>query len=437
MRVTIVAYGSRGDVQPIIALGRGLRQRGHQVRVLASPTFTPWIERHGLEALPTRVDIRAMLEGEGGAEWMKHGNNPRRQMQVMRRLLDDVGWDMALDAWQGCQDADLIISGFTSDMYAGSIAEKVGAQHVSALLQPSVFATRSGVGGFSAPLPTRDSLINLWFGKAVLEPAMWRWYGDLVNRFRREVLGFPPLDARANSAARRRMTILHGYSPHVVPPPHDWPPTYHTTGYWFLDEGHDWQPPAALADFLAAAPRPIAVGFGSMTGRDAEGMTRLVVDAVTRAGQRAVLLSGWSGLGGLRLPPHILSLDAAPHDWLFPRVAAVVHHGGAGTTAAALRAGVPSIVVPHIADQPFWGRRVAALGVGPPPIPRPKLSAEGLAAAIRVVVSDGAMRQCAAALAAHLRAEDGIGRALDLLSSPTPPSFPGRGLEPALRLPKG
>lgn len=215
-----------------------------------------------------------------------------------------------------------------------------------------------------------------------------------------------------------RAPFILCYSPHVVPPAPDWPPNVQTTGYLFLDEKADpvWQPPDRLRSFLQAGKErgasTISIGFGSMTGEAGVRMSQLVVDAVQRSGVRAVLLSGWSGLGNAALPESILRLDAVPHGWLFPRMAAVVHHGGAGSTAASLRAGAPTIIVPHMADQPFWGGRVHALGVGPKPIPRPKLTADRLAHAIHQAVTDPHMAERARQISAQLQAEDGLGNAI-------------------------
>ena len=222
-------------------------------------------------------------------------------------------------------------------------------------------------------------------------------------------------DRKENTAARKRMLTLMGYSRRIVPHPEDWPEKFYTIGYWFLEED-GWEAPAELLAFLEAGQPPISVGFGSMTGRDPKGLTELVVAAVERSGVRAVLLSGWAGLGEMDLPESVFCLARAPHGWLFPRVAAVVHHGGAGTTAAGLRAGAPSVIVPHFADQPFWGRRVHALGAGPEPIARHKLTADGLAAAIREAVTNGAMRRRAQELATRIGEEDGVGTAVALIS---------------------
>jgi UDP:flavonoid glycosyltransferase YjiC (YdhE family) len=317
------------------------------------------------------------------------------------------------DAWRACQGADAIISSFTSDLYATSITEKLDVPQLSAWLQPPFVPTRDGAATNNAPLPRRHSVINALFTRFFVEPVQWQLYGEQDARLRRDVLGLPPQGwSRARATLARTPRVL-GYSRHVVPHPADWPATLHTTGYWFLDAVQGWTPPLELTAFLTSGAPPICIGFGSMTTEDAQGLTRLIVAAVERAGGRAVLLGGWGRLGAAALPATIFSLDAAPHGWLFPRMAAVVHHGGAGTTAEGLRAGIPTVVVPHLGDQPFWGRRVAELGVGPKPIPKGRLTADRLVVAIRQAAADVTIRDRAQALGQQIRAEDGVALAVE------------------------
>jgi UDP:flavonoid glycosyltransferase YjiC (YdhE family) len=413
--ITFIASGTRGDVQPTLALGKALQQPGHTVRILAGANFADWIQQQGLIPLPTQIDMQALMASEGGRDWVEKGHNPVLQLRIMKRLLDRHGMQIASDAWDACQGSDLIVSSFTSDVYAVGMAEKLGIAHMSAPLQPTLFTTKDGRVLLNAPLPNRISWINYFFGKLFIETAAWNLYGDIANRTRTELLGLPAQTQAENRADRQKMTIIHGYSPHVVPHPEDWPSNFHTAGYWFLDENEQWQPPGNLLDFLGAGSPPVAIGFGSMTGRNPQKMNEIVLEAVQMSGQRAIFLSGWAGLGEIQLPESVLQLPAVPHGWLFPKMAAVVHHGGAGTTAAGLRAGIPSILVPHFADQPFWGQRVASLGVGPKAIMRHKLTAHKLADAIDTAVSNQSMRQNAAALGEKIRAEDGIGRAVALI----------------------
>jgi UDP:flavonoid glycosyltransferase YjiC (YdhE family) len=207
---------------------------------------------------------------------------------------------------------------------------------------------------------------------------------------------------------------LGAYSPAVAPSLPDWDDRIHVTGYWFLDDLPGWTPPGPLVDFLASGAPPVFVGFGSTPFPQPEATTALVVRAMERAGCRGILVAGGSGLAAGQVSPNVFGMDSVPHAWLFPRVHAAVHHGGAGVTGAALRAGIPSVVVPVFADQPFWGNRVFQLGAGPPPIPARQLTEENLTAAIRATESES-MRDRAASLGDRIRREDGVTRAVEIL----------------------
>jgi sterol 3beta-glucosyltransferase len=203
----------------------------------------------------------------------------------------------------------------------------------------------------------------------------------------------------------RRVPVIHGFSEHVVPRPRDWNDRLQVSGYWFIDED-DWIPPAGLQAFIEDGPPPVYIGFGSMSASDPQQVFELIRTALHISGQRAVLAGGWGGVVGVS--DRIYALDSAPHDWLFPRMAGVVHHGGAGTTAAGVRAGVPSLLIPHLGDQPYWARRLHELGVSPPPIKRRLLTPERLAGGLTRLVADRRLRDNAARLGDLIRAEDGV-----------------------------
>ncbi|MNY07897.1 4'-demethylrebeccamycin synthase [compost metagenome] len=239
-------------------------------------------------------------------------------------------------------------------------------------------------------------------------------FGDILKAWRRETFGHP---GRPSSLADPPSAILHAFSSHVVPVPKDWPPHARVTGYWFLGTDAGWTPPADLASFLARGPAPLYVGFGSMTAMDAQAKTAIVLDAIRASGQRALLSRGWGALEALDLPEGVMMIDQVPHEWLFPRVSAVVHHGGAGTTAAGLRAGRPTVVCPFFGDQPFWGHRLHVLGAAPQVLPQKQLTARRLAEAIVTATTDPLMRERAAALGALIRSEDGIASAVEILET--------------------
>ncbi|HXI91318.1 MAG TPA: glycosyltransferase [Blastocatellia bacterium] len=411
----MIAFGTRGDVQPAVALGKELKAKGHSVRILAGANFKDWIERHGLEAFASKIDIQSVMESDLGRDWIEKGGNPLMQMRTIKKLTDQTGWQSMIDAWAACRDAEVIFSSFTSDIYALSIAEKLRVPIISIPLQPALFPTRSGAATMNAPLPGRKSIINYCFGRLFLEPFNWRLSGKMVNRFRREVLSLQPHTRAEYLAVKRSLFTVQAFSRHIVPHADDWPSTIRTTGFWFLEEQNGWQPPRGLIEFLDAGEPPICIGFGSMVGHNIEQVTRNVIDGVRESGRRAVLLSGWAGIGNVEPGDRIYRLEAAPHEWLYPRVAAAVHHGGAGSTAASLRAGLPTVIVPHLGDQSFWGQRVYALGAGPKPISRNKLTAPALASAIRAATTSHDMKRRAGDLGTKIRAEDGIGEAVDAI----------------------
>jgi UDP:flavonoid glycosyltransferase YjiC (YdhE family) len=320
-------------------------------------------------------------------------------------------------SWAACQGTDAILCTGIGFIFGPHIAERLNVPVIATSLQPDN-PTRAFPILTSSAQRNFGSIFNLltWFINDVMR---WLFFRTCINQWRQEQLNLPSIPRRTiypRHLRRQRKPLVYGFSPIVVPKPLDWGDHIEIAGYWFLDDSGEWQPPAALADFLAAGPAPVYIGFGSMSTRKQEETTDLVLRALARTGQRGLLVTGWGGLGQTDLPDNIFSVESAPHDWLFPQMAAVVHHGGAGTTAAGLRAGIPSIIVPFWEDQPFWGRRVASLGVGPPPIPRQKLTVERLAAAITTAVTDKGIRERAAAIGENIRAEDGVARAVEAIS---------------------
>jgi sterol 3beta-glucosyltransferase len=415
MRVTINSFGSRGDVQPYIALGKGLKAAGHDVRITTHRIFADLVCQHGLDFSPMEGDPKEVLLEQA---IVNLGNNPFRInrwiVENFRPVMDRV-FHATLE---GAQGADVLLNSALS--FAGwHVAEKLNLPAIAAYLQPAT-PTRA-FHGMSSPLPPAwlpfRGLYNLLSTKFANQ-FFFTMVRPLTNVCRSEILGLPPLSAAyywGLDSASAQVPILYGYSPSVIPKPVDWGDYQQVTGYWFLDDARSYNPPPELTAFLESGPPPVYVGFGSMVDHEREEMTRLIVDALGRTRQRAILLGGWSDLGSMGLPDSILRVDYVPHDWLFPRLSAVVHHGGAGTTAAGLRAGVPAVIVPFTADQPFWAWRVHELGVGPKWILRKKLTAEKLAAAIDQAVHDRSMAQRAKVLGRKINAENGLGAAVHLV----------------------
>jgi sterol 3beta-glucosyltransferase len=423
MRVTMVCVGSQGDVQPYIALGLGLQAAGHSVRLATHAEFEIFVRSYGLDFFLLEGNPRAVLESDAGQAWQRSSSNPVSYMRHLRRVAEPLIEKLTRDCLNACEPAEAVISSLLAFAPVHSVVEQLRVPVHGAYIQPNT-PTRAFANYRFPRAPTWLRGAQGGYNKAthlLMEQFFWLMLRDPINEARRTVLALPPLGINSPAAHTRKEGRLHlyGYSKHVLPRPRDWSSWNHVTGYWFLDQPADWQPPAALVDFIESGPAPVYVGFGSMNSRDPEEVTDLVIKALARAGQRGLLLTGWGGLHQADLPDTVFKLDSIPHDWLFPRMAAIVHHGGSGTTAASLRAGVPSVVIPFFGDQPLWGRRVHLLDASPEPIPRKQLSVELLADAISDAVGNLEMREHAMALGEKIRAEDGVAVAVEAFNRHT------------------
>lgn len=412
-RILILTYGTRGDVEPFVALALGLKRAGHKVSLATAAQFGDWVQGFDFEFVPLSDaalelihsdDGKAVIEGGAGlfAKIAAGVRMSRKAMPINEALFRET-WGVAQEA-----DPDLIVY-HPKMIAAGHIAEKLSVPTVMAMLQPIIVPTSAfpatGLPRLSLPGYKRLSyrMVSLAY-RALQKP---------VNRFRNDTLGLPPLRRSRDvltPPAARLARILHAISPHVMPEPSDWPENAVMCGYWPLPEPQSFTPPDELVRFLDAGPPPVYVGFGSMVANDPDALGQLVVEALRLSGQRGVIGAGWAGLA--TKAENVLAVHDIPHRWLFPRMAAVVHHGGAGTTAAGFRAGVPSVICPFFADQPGWAAVAREIGVGATPVPRRRLTAERLAASIREAVTNETLRTNARNLATALAAEDGVARAV-------------------------
>ncbi len=422
-RITILALGSRGDVQPFVALALALRERGHTVRIAAPDDYADLIEAHGFAHHTLGGLIRAQMDMGRVAAMLDGAGNPLRfAADTLPQILPLIS-RLVRDAWAAGQDADALVVS-TLGMYPGlSVAEKRGAPLVVAHFHPLAETSAEQHVNFPAwpqwlPLRGRyNRLTHFLFAHG-----LWQLLRTPLNRARREVLGLPPVGPLA--LARRVRDLLaqpiYGYSRLLAPLPPGAPAELPVTGCWFLPHSPRWQPDDRLRQFLAAGPPPVYIGFGSnLTGRTPDELTALFVGALQKLGRRGLLYAGWGDFGAIPLPPTVLRIEDAPHDWLFERVAAVVHHGGAGVTAAAVAAGVPSVAMPFLGDQFYWAQQLHRLGCGPPPLDRRHLTVDGLARTIDTMTADAFYRQAASRLGAQLRAEDGANRAAEWIGRRT------------------
>jgi sterol 3beta-glucosyltransferase len=406
MNIVLMASGTRGDVQPMIALGLALKAVGHHVRLVAGSNFKAWIESHGLEIFPT-ADIEDMMQSEMGVKWVE-STSPFEQFRAMKALTDSVLEPTIEAVIEGSKGADLIITGFVTEAHMQAISEKWGIPVVSCALQP-YRKTRTGQANLMPIVAQSNSVLNDWMGN-LTNWFTWRAYSTVVNTLRQR-LNLPPHTTRSYIRAARNIPALYAMSPSVVPPTDD--TNSYTTGFWFLDE--PFMPPDDLVQFLKAGDAPVYVGFGSMPSSDPARTVHMVSEALSRIGRRGVIARGWSKAEVKDIPSHLFVLDKTSHTWLFPQMAAVVHHGGAGTTSAGLRAGVPALIVPHMAGQPYWARRVHELGVGTAPLKRHELTVDSLAERLTTLLNDGGIRTRAAALGEQIRGEHGVENAVNWL----------------------
>lgn len=366
LRVTCLTIGSRGDVQPYIALCKGLLEEGHQPKIATHAEFEPWIRKHGIGFAPVEGDpaelMRICVEnGMFTYSFLKEASVKFR------------GWidELLSSAWKACQDTDILIES-PSAMAGIHIAEALGVPYFRAFTMPWT-RTRVYPHAFAVPEHKLGGAYN-YITYVMFDNVFWKAIAGQVNRWRKKELGLR--STNLDKMQPNKVPFLYNFSPSVVGPPLDYSDWIHVTGYWFLDEASGWSPPKELTDFIKGAradgKKIVYIGFGSIVVSDPAALTRTIIESVLKADVRCILSKGWSDRLGnqdavlpeMPLPPEILQIKSAPHDWLFKQIDAAAHHGGAGTTGASLRAGLPTIVKPFFGDQFFFGSRLEDLGVG-------------------------------------------------------------------------
>jgi sterol 3beta-glucosyltransferase len=416
MRIAVIANDTRGGIQPYVALAAGLRRAGHEVRAVVPSDFVTMFAANGVDVpvAPLSGSVEAAARTSTSATERGAIGNLRYVARELKPRLHT--WTR--ETLAACEGVDVLTGGVGGMVMGLSVADKLGVPFIETHLQPIGAPTDAYPGVLFPGVPRWLGSRAVRLSHHLTEAALWMPFKGAMASAREEVLG---LAGRPTSADGQ--PVLYGFSRHVVYVPSEGSRPRHVTGYWWLPAPEAWAPPPALVDFLDRdRGKPVvSIGFGSMASADPGAMSSLALDAVRDAGVRAVLVAGWGGLATLGDADDVICVDSVPYDWLFPRVAAVVHHGGAGTTGAALKAGVPAVVVPFTVDQPFWGARVAALGAGPTPIPRARLTRPRLAEVLRRTVADEAMHARAAALGALISTEDGVAEAVGHIGRLAPP----------------
>ncbi|KAK3839740.1 MAG: putative UGT51-sterol glucosyltransferase, partial [Linnemannia gamsii] len=418
MHITCLTIGSRGDVQPYIALCKRLMLDGHSCRIATHGEYKDWIEGHGIEFGLVGGDPGELIElcVENGMFTVSFF---RESLKRFRGWLDEL----METAWVACQDTDVLIES-PSAMAGIHIAERLDIPYFRAFPFPWT-RTRAFPHPFAVPEHNLGRGYN-YMTHVMIEQVFWKGISGQVNKWRKDTLGLGPTSLEKMEA--HRVPSLYSWSPNVVPAPMDWHSWVHVTGYWFLDNPDlKWTPPDDLVAFLKAEPdrKPVYIGFGSMVVPDPDGMTRTIIEAVVKSGVRAIISKGWADRvtsqddsasaakkttsEEIVIPPSVYMLKSVPHDWLFPQLSGCVHHGGAGTVAAGLRAGIPTVVKPFFGDQYFWGQRLEEAGVG---VWCHELTTKKLTSALVTITTDEKMIKKAHAIGEKIRAEDGVGTAI-------------------------
>lgn len=415
MIVSVLASGSRGDVQPPAALALALAGRGHHVRLITNREFAGLVEGSDVRFCPLPVDIRAELQSPKGREFFAGAGNPVRLLRWVYDIARRYTAETTPLVRDYVADSDVILGTGLVDYFASVMGRLFNKPCVHAYMQPFV-PTRD----FPCPvIPPPPFDMPGWMNR--LEAHLYTEIVWLISRplarMIHESLQLPPPTLRSDTHVSLRAGdhFLMAYSEALLPRGTDWPANVAVTGYWYLHRMSNWQVPPALARFIESGPAPIYVGFGSMMMKNPTDTVTAVLDAVRRTGSRAIISEGWGGMRPTSVPDNVFVAEVVPHEWLFPRVAAVIHHGGAGTIGAALSAGVPQIIVPFITDQFFWARQLEKRGIAPRAVRHSCLTAESLTAAIRLALNDAGMRKRAADTAVLVRGEDGTRRAADIL----------------------
>ncbi|KAI8539466.1 hypothetical protein RHMOL_Rhmol09G0185400 [Rhododendron molle] len=407
LQIVMLIVGTRGDVQPFVAIGKRLQEYGHRVRLATHSNFEEFVLAAGLEFFALGGDPKVLA----GYMVKNKGFLPSEPSEIpnQRRQIKDIIFSLL----PACTEPDPVTNvAFKADAIISN-PPAYGHTHVAEALKVPIhiFFTMpwTPTSEFPHPLSRVKQVVGYRLSYYVVDSLIWLGIRDLINEFRKKKLKLRPVTYLSGSY-NSPPDVPYGYiwSPHLVPKPKDWGPKIDVVGFCFLDLASNYAPPDSLVKWLKRGRAPIYIGFGSLPVQEPAKMTQIIVEALELTGQRGIINKGWGGLGNLAEPKDfVYLLDNCPHDWLFLRCAAVVHHGGAGTTAAGLKAACPTTVVPFFGDQPFWGERVHARGLGPAPIPIEEFSREKLIKAIHFM-QDPTVKQRAVEMAEAMEHEDGV-----------------------------
>ncbi|QUH25278.1 glycosyltransferase [Serpentinicella alkaliphila] len=411
MKIRILTVGTRGDVQPFVALGGRLVQCGHEVTICTAVNFKEFVESNGVSFSPVRVDFLELTQSEKGKKMM--GGSPLEIFKNMKTLIFPMMERMLEDLWEASKDAEVLI--YSPKAFGGyDIAEKlkipVFLAHPIPIIAPTTLFTNPAL-----PFSINNGFLNKISYKA--NSLIMASFFNIINKWRKETLGLKnkrTLFTNDLVIDGKLIPIIYGCSPTVIPFDNNWGSNVSMEGFWFLED-KEWEPPKELVRFLERGISPIAIGFSSMPLNNPLSVKRMFVEALERTGQRGIFISGWSGIKETEKNDNIFVIDSIPHSWLFPKTRGIIHHGGAGTTAAALQAGKPMLICPFSGDQPFWATQMKKIGVATFPLKENDMSVETFIDRIKELLNNKRLRDTAESIAIKINSEKGIEKTIKFI----------------------
>lgn len=416
MKITILAVGGRGDVEPLLILGKRLSEEGFDLIVVTHHDFEGLVDSYGLKSSYIRAGIRELFQGEYGAGTYSTESNYFRSWFNFYRMFGAVLYSSAEDCWEACRSGtDLIIYSPPCLYFAPQIAEKLKITSIPVFFQP--FHPTGEFPHYISPIQRNISrTFNLMTHK-IADHVMWIPYLPTINRFRKNVLGLKPISVFSGYVGEWRQsceTFIYAFSRFVMPKPADWGSNTRITGYFFPEKEPD-TPDRSLIEFIESGDKPVFIGFSSTVLHEPGKISAILTDVFERLKKRVVLATGWSGMHDIDFPENFYKVPSVPHNSIFPKMSLIIHHGGAGSTGAAFRAGVPAIVIPFAADQYFWGLQVEKTGCGPSPLPARNLNSENLYNTLKHVLENSDYYLRSRELGCKINNEKGVENVVKLI----------------------
>lgn len=418
MKITILTVGSRGDVQPFVALAIGLKNKGHQVHIATHYSFQQFVEDYDLSFRPIIGEVDDVLDKQAVTDILEKGGQSNAFFKHFAKEAHSKAELAFADMWKAAQDANLIIASALT-LYPGFfIAQKLNIPLTMASVNPAG-PTRAFPHILLPPTPKYLPAKGVYNATShyTIDNLIWKMVRPIISKGWQALHqeSIPKKNPLYEAFEKNPPLLLYGYSPTILPKPQDWATYQHVTGYWFLPAPKNWQAPKKLVDFIAAGEAPIFAGFGSMN--KSEKVWRCTIEALKQTKKRCIILGDKKQLANFNLyeDGNFYILNNAPFDWLFPQMSMLIHHGGAGTTAIGVKSGIPNLIIPSIAEQRFWCNQIYKIGAAPKCVHRNKVSTAKIVAAINEMTNNKMMRLKAQQLALKIRQENGVETAANLV----------------------